>query len=796
MGASYVAGSPLMRLVAVAFVLLAVLLFSLSYPFLTAMRAAFPDESELLPILAIISAAVTMASFLAGPLLANRLFVRFGVATVALALPLVYLAGFGLWLVRFGTATAIAVRVAQQVTQRGVSNAAWSALFNVVPSRLRGQVLAFMDGVPGQLGTMLSGVLLILASSLALEQVFVLGLITALACLGVGVLIRRTYASSLVATLREGQAEQVLEGGPGLRAMASDPRVVAELREETRSPDARRRLLATNLLTRLESQEALTDLQLLCTDDDSRVRRAAIEGLARLDPRGAGPWIRTAAGDPDAVVRATAVAALASTAGSGGPDPSLVETLRLDPDPAVRAELAVVLAKAGRPEEAQVVVQLMLSADDPLERAAALTALARLPRVLEAPQLRSCLEDPAPIVRAAALRTWAARDEDVLDVCIEALDDPAREVRLAAAAVLRDRPDAGQPLERVILHSTERSREPTLLALEGHTDSLSVRETLLAWAEEQVARASTLRRHRVALAGADATASSVFLDQVIGRRERTIETSLLQALSILGARDASGLIRRCLHAADPEVRAQAIEALDSLGDPRLVRGVVRLLDEGVGDQGNGARDAAGAAAELTGDRDPWVRALAFRTLSELLRSQQDSIVRQAEVDPDPIVRAALGDTEEGAGMPERAQLVSQVERMMVLRRVSIFAALDPEDLQRVASLAVEQSWATDDILMEEGALGDALIVIVEGAVRVVRGQGAAGHVLRRYGEGDHIGELAVLRAAPRAATVIAEPGGVRGLVISGTAVQALLMERPEAAMAMLASLAERISQQA
>ena len=577
-------------------------------------------------------------------------------------------------------------------------------------------------------------------------------------------LIRRTYASSLVATLREGQAEQVLEGGPGLRAMASDPLVVAELREETSATDARRRLLAADLLSRLGSLEALPDLQRLCADDEPGVRRAALQGLAGLDPAGAGPWLRAAAGDADAGVRSAAIAALAATGDAGALDTPLVEALRMDPDPAVRAELAVAMGMSGRPEEAEVVVRPMLSADDPVERAAALTALARLPRAVGAPQLRSCLDDPAPIVRAAALRAWAARDEAALDVCVAALDDPAREVRLAAAAVLRDRPDAGQPLERVILHGTERSREPALLALEGHADSRSVRETLLAWAEDQVARATTLRRHRVALAGADATASSVFLDQVIGRRERTIETSLLQALSILGARDASGLIRRCLHAADPEVRAQAIEALDSLGDPRLVRGVVRLLDEGTDGQGYAARDAAGAAAELAGDRDPWVRALAFRTLSELLRSQQDSIARQAEVDPDPIVRAALGDTEEGAGMPERAQLVSQVERMMVLRRVSIFAALDPEDLQRVASLAVEQSWATDDVLMEEGALGDALIVIVEGAVRVVRGQDAEAHVLRRYGEGDHIGELAVLRAAPRAATVIAEEGGVRGLV--------------------------------
>ena len=39
------------------------------------------------------------------------------------------------------------------------------------------------------------------------------------------------------------------------------------------------------------------------------------------------------------------------------------------------------------------------------------------------------------------------------------------------------------------------------------------------------------------------------------------------------------------------------------------------------------------------------------------------------------------------------------------------------------------------------------------------------HELRVYGPGDHIGELAVLREAPRAATVMAGPTGVRGLMM-------------------------------
>ena len=53
----------------------------------------------------------------------------------------------------------------------------------------------------------------------------------------------------------------------------------------------------------------------------------------------------------------------------------------------------------------------------------------------------------------------------------------------------------------------------------------------------------------------------------------------------------------------------------------------------------------------------------------------------------------------------------------------------------------------------------------------------------------------MLREAPRAATVIAEGDGVRGLVIGGAGLKAILRERPDAAMAMLATLAERISRQ-
>ena len=67
--------------------------------------------------------------------------------------------------------------------------------------------------------------------------------------------------------------------------------------------------------------------------------------------------------------------------------------------------------------------------------------------------------------------------------------------------------------------------------------------------------------------------------------------------------------------------------------------------------------------------------------------------------------------------------------------------------------------------------------------------------IRTYAAGEHIGELAGLRERPRAATVTAQDDGARGLVVPGVGLRDILRERPDAAMVMLATLAERVSRQ-
>jgi CRP-like cAMP-binding protein len=113
----------------------------------------------------------------------------------------------------------------------------------------------------------------------------------------------------------------------------------------------------------------------------------------------------------------------------------------------------------------------------------------------------------------------------------------------------------------------------------------------------------------------------------------------------------------------------------------------------------------------------------------------------------------------------------------------------------VAAVADERSFGAGQVIVREGEVGDELFVLLEGTVRVERVEpDGSARMLRTYGPGDHFGELAVLLERPRVATVTADDD-VRTLVIGGDGLTAILRERPDAAMAMLATLAERISLQ-
>ena len=225
--------------------------------------------------------------------------------------------------------------------------------------------------------------------------------------------------------------------------------------------------------------------------------------------------------------------------------------------------------------------------------------------------------------------------------------------------------------------------------------------------------------------GAPDRASVEFLCGLIGRRERRTEAQLLTAIATLGAPEATGLLRRSLRAPDPDVRAQAIEALDALGDRELGREVVGLLDTEVR-AGHEATEEA--LRSLGDDPDPWIRALALRAIGDRMTASYRELVDDAANDPDPIVRATAATMPLIGGRPvtETARTLDELERMVVLRRVPLFSELDPEDLQRIAVSAAERLYPAGEPLVREGDFGDELIVIVSGTVSISKREGDIG----------------------------------------------------------------------
>jgi hypothetical protein len=240
-----------------------------------------------------------------------------------------------------------------------------------------------------------------------------------------------------------------------------------------------------------------------------------------------------------------------------------------------------------------------------------------------------------------------------------------------------------------------------------------------------------------------------------------------------------------------------MEALETLGDRRIARALIPLLEERVG----GALPAIDQTLEeLSAAADPWIRALALRAQAQQLLGRLHRVYQLVRQDDEPLVRQAVSLQADGrpgpssgeVAMPQTADTLGTFERILFLQQVPIFHDLPPEDLQQIAEIASERVFPSGESLCQEGELGDELFVIVEGRVRVAKRSNGAVRTLRYLESGEQIGELAILREEPRSATVVAEGGPVRTLVLAGDALRAILQDRPDVALAMLASLAQRL----
>ncbi len=128
----------------------------------------------------------------------------------------------------------------------------------------------------------------------------------------------------------------------------------------------------------------------------------------------------------------------------------------------------------------------------------------------------------------------------------------------------------------------------------------------------------------------------------------------------------------------------------------------------------------------------------------------------------------------------------------LLGRVPVFATLVPEDLERIAQLAVPRRFEPGQAVFREGDSSDTCYVVRRGHARAVREHGDGRTItLATFGPGDIFGELALFEDERRSATVEAiEELGV--VAVLGPDMRRLMIEHPQISTRLVIALGRRL----
>lgn len=137
-----------------------------------------------------------------------------------------------------------------------------------------------------------------------------------------------------------------------------------------------------------------------------------------------------------------------------------------------------------------------------------------------------------------------------------------------------------------------------------------------------------------------------------------------------------------------------------------------------------------------------------------------------------------------------ADQISQPAIVAFLKKIPLFADLPDEDLESISQMAEAVHLPAGMELFPEGSYGDRAYIITAGQIEILKNSGGREVLLALRQSGDVIGEMSLLEASPRNASVRARTDSEL-LAISHEQLNGLLNTSPSAARAMLNTVTAR-----
>jgi AAA family ATP:ADP antiporter len=778
--------------------------FVLDNAFYSVAHAHYPDANHLASFLGVFWAIVALVTLLSRTIFAGRVLTRYGLIGGLLALPAAVAAGVSLIAVSTAIGAAAGLvfwcmaltKLFDQSLRDSIDRSAVLVLYQPLPGPQRVRVQTAVEGIVGPLAGGVSGLtLLFLIQVLHFQAVHLTSLLLVIvaAWIVVAARLRGEYSEALSRALAR-------RGFGGGSLSLGDASTVDVLRKGLRSPHAAEVLYCLEALESVRPASQEPSFPALLGHPSPQVRREVLLRIERLGLTAAAPLVRARTeSEPDPDLRGVALRVLAAigeaddiaavqACADDAADPvrrgAMAGLLRrngagdvlarlnaeaIAPEPARRLFAARVIGDAGVRELASTLAMLLRDEHAGVRRAALATAgTLGEPRLL--PVVVDALAEPS--VRSAAVSTLLAAGDAATDALIAAYEESDREgERARGRRLIRVLARAGDDrataaLWRWASGPDAEVRDVALPALGLRArplrlDSASVRARL----EAEAAEAAVLIG---AMEDVGSEPALALLRRALDHELERARERILWLLSLLYAPEAVLRARAHLSSRSPEKRAQAVELIDSLAEPALAELVVPIVEDVPADVRRArlaARFPMERRARLERLREvigrglpvtAWTRACALHAAGETHARELLEAVRAARRESERVVREAAAVALvhlDGTGIRTDGgdPVMTTIEKVLVLKSVSIFSDTPDEILADVASLLEEVEVDAGEPVFQKGDVGTALYIVVEGRVRVT----SQDRVLAELGPRDIFGEMAALDPEPRSASVSA-----------------------------------------
>jgi hypothetical protein len=246
----------------------------------------------------------------------------------------------------------------------------------------------------------------------------------------------------------------------------------------------------------------------------------------------------------------------------------------------------------------------------------------------------------------------------------------------------------------------------------------------------------------------------------------------LYGLSLLSDRESMQVAIDNLQSKSPTQKANALETLEAVRNAKLIKPLLQVW-ESSNEQVNPQSDYAQkeVISQLTKDSNAWISTCA-KFVAEDGDKSKEIIGEQMDI------RTTL----------------PIMERVLLLRHVPLFADLSPADLQPIASLVTEHHAEKDEVIFEQGEIGEEMFVVVHGEVQVmIRQDDDSEKEVARRKVGDVVGEMSIISGEPRIASLIAVEE-THFLCLDKKSFEGLIRERPEVGFAVMRVLCVRLKE--